>query len=107
MIVRQIKEKEWENVCRQLAALGRAAPLSLQIDWELSCNGVVFVLKIQPERNHKLVVLQATGVYPDAKTPDGKAYRVIDDNLLLSALLEIVLHQIAVKGPIDEKKTAG
>ena len=97
MIIRQIKERRWEHVYRQITTYGRAALLSLQFDIDINCNGVDYILKVQPENKQRIVVLQATGIYPDREGTGGKNYELIEDNLILSALLEIFIYQGAEK----------
>jgi len=97
MIIRQIKENHWEHVYRQVTTYGRATPLSLQFDIDVNCNGVDYILKVQPESKRKIVALQAMGVYPDGEGVGGKDYHLIEDNVMLSALLEIVIYQGAGK----------
>ncbi|MPN62829.1 hypothetical protein SDC9_210582 [bioreactor metagenome] len=97
MIIRQVKEKQWECLCRQIITRGRTAPLSLQYDMEIICNGVDYILKVQPVKKRKIAVLQAMGVYPDGGRTGGKDYRLIEDNSILSALLEIMIYQSAEK----------
>jgi hypothetical protein len=92
MVIRQIKESRWEHVHRQIIAYGRAAPLSLQFDIDVRCNGLDYILKIQPEPDRKLIALQALGVYPDGETGE-KDYHLIKHNGILSALLELVIYQ--------------
>jgi hypothetical protein len=65
--------------------------MSLQIDIDISCNGVDYVLKVQPQSGRKIAALQALGVYPG--TDGGRSYCMIESNLVLSALLEIVIYQ--------------
>ena len=97
MVVRQIKEKRWEHVCRQITTHGRGAPLSLQYDIDLDCNGVNYILKVQPNSRRKIIALQALGVYPDGESIGGKDYHLIEDNTILAALLEIMVYQGAGK----------
>lgn len=93
MIVRQIKENHWEHVYRHVIVYGRSAPMSLQYDIDINCNGVDYILKVQPESKRKIVALQAMGVYPDGVSIGGKDYHLIADNVMLSALLEIIIYQ--------------
>lgn len=97
MIIRQIKERHWEHVYRQITTYGRAAPLSLQFDVDVNCNGVDYILKVQPEQKRRIAALQVTGIYPDREGVGGKNYELIEDNLMLSALLEIIIYQGAGK----------
>ena len=97
MIIRQIKENHWKHVYNQITTYGRAAPMSLQFDVDINCNGVDYILKVQPERKRKVVALQALGVYPNSEGVGRKDYRLIEDNLILTALLEIIIYQGASK----------
>ena len=97
MVIRQVKEKQWKHVYSQITTYGKAAPLSLQFDIEIDCNGVEYILKVQPERGRKIVALQAMSVYPDGKIIGGKGYHLIADSLILSALLETIIYQGAEK----------
>ena len=98
MIIRQISRNHWEHVYRQITKYGRAAPLSLQFDIEMNCNGIDYIMKLQPEvKKRKIIALQAMGVYPDGEGTGGKDYYLIEDNIILSALLEIIIHQGAGK----------
>ena len=93
MFIRQISQRHWEHVYRQITTHGRAAPLSLQFDIVISCNGVDYILKVQPESKRKIVALQALGIYPNNERNGGKDYHLIEDYLILSALLEIIIYQ--------------
>jgi len=93
MIIRQLKENHWHHVYSQITEHGKSAPLSLPFDIDINCNGVDYIIKVQPERARKIVALQAFGVYPDG----GEDYHLINDNAILSALLEIIIYQGAAK----------
>ena len=97
MVTRQIKEARWEHVYRQITTYGRAEPLSLQFDIDINCNGVDYILKVQLENERKIMALQALGVYPDGMGSGGKDFLLIDDNMMLSSLLEIIVYQGAGK----------
>jgi hypothetical protein len=97
MVIRQVKEKQWKHVYNQITTYGGTAPLSLQFDIEINCNGVDYIFKVQPERKRKIIALQAMSVFPDGKEIDTKNYHLIEDNLMLSALLETIIYQGAGK----------
>jgi hypothetical protein len=71
--------------------------MSRQFDVDVNCNGVNYVLKVQLEKKRKIVALQAVGVYPNSEGVGGRGYRLIEDNTMLSALLEIVVYQGTAK----------
>ena len=93
MIIRQIKKSHWERVYRQITTYGRAAPLSLQFDININCNGIDYILKVQPISKQKIAALQAVAVYSGCKDFDSEGYRLIKDNAVLSALLEILIYR--------------
>ena len=97
MIIRQIKKSRREHVYRQITTYGRAAPLHLQFDVDINCNGVDYILKVQPEKEGKIAALQAMGVYPDEEGIGGRDYHLVEDSAVLSALLEIIVYQGAAK----------
>lgn len=100
MVIRQVKERQWKHLYSQITTYGKAAPFSLQFDIEMNCNGVDYILKVQPERKRKIVALQATGVSPDREGIGGGNYHLIADNLILSALLETIIYQgVGKHGP--------
>lgn len=74
MVIRKIKEKHWEHVYRQITTYGRNIPLSLQLDIDVNCNGVDYVLKVQPDKGRKIVALQA---WVFTLTAKGKAEKII------------------------------
>lgn len=45
MVIRQIKEKEWEAVYEKILKRGKAIPLSKQYDLTLTCNGTPLYFK--------------------------------------------------------------
>lgn len=93
MVIRQVKEKQWEQVQQQIYACGKAVPPIPVTDLSLSCGGMEYILRVQPTRKRKLAVLQAIGISPDTAAPGGKRYELIKDGLMLSALPEIILYQ--------------
>ena len=93
VVVRQIKIRHWEHVYRQITTRGRALPLSLQFDIDLNCNGVDYILKVQPDNKRRLFALQALGVYSNRDGIGSIDYHLIEDNLMLASLLEIIIYQ--------------
>lgn len=96
MVIRQIREEQWESIYHQITTYGRAAPLSLQYDVDLTCNGVQYILKVQPDSKRKLAALQALGMYPHGGGAHGEDCLLIEDNAILAALLELLVFQGAV-----------
>lgn len=95
MVIRQVKKNRWEQVCRQIHTYGRAVPLTKQIDIDINCNGVEYILKVQLERPCKIAALQAVGVYSNSMGQ--KDYDIIQDNTVVSALLDMMIYQGVAK----------
>ena len=110
MVIRQLKQKHWECVYRQIITQGRALPLSLQFDIDLNYNRINYIIKVQPGKKRKLFALQALEIYSDDKNDQytdigntrNKNYHLIEDNVMLSALFEIFIYQ-CIKTQITTK----
>lgn len=101
MIIRQIQKEQWERVYRQITEYGRTTPLSLQYDIDVNCNGMDYVLKVQPEPNRRIAVLQAMDVSLNEDGNGVKEFGLITENCMLSSLLEIILYQgVEKRGPL-------
>ncbi len=87
MVVRQMKHENWERVYRQITAQGSSSPMSLQYDIGISCNGMNYVLRVQYAGKRRIAVLQAVCINAEG------GCRLVDDNLLLNALMEIIVFQ--------------
>lgn len=92
MVIRQIKKKHWDDVYAQITTLNREVPMTFQYDVELNCNGAAYILRVQPIQNRKIAALHVLRVRQDENGAE-KQFNLIDNNLLLSSLLEIVLYQ--------------
>ena len=90
MIIKTVRKSQWEDTLKQIHTYGRRAPLTKQYDLEVNCNGVEYILKVQPTHGRKIVALQALA-------GDGKAYGMVEDNCVIAALLELVIFQGAGK----------
>ncbi|MCI8360230.1 MAG: hypothetical protein HFE86_02710 [Clostridiales bacterium] len=96
MVIREVSEEKWERLYEQIVKYGKGAPLSNQYDVDMNCNGVEYILKVQPTQDRKIAILQAMEVCPD-KTLGFKDYFLIDEADVLSALLEILIYQGAAR----------
>ena len=90
MIIKNVRKSQWEDTLKQIHTYGRRAPLTKQYDIEVNCNGVEYILKVQPTHGRKIVALQALA-------RDGKVYGMVEDNCVIAALLELVIFQGAGK----------
>jgi hypothetical protein len=93
MVLRQIKEKEWEDVYENILNRGKAIPLSKQYDLTLTCNGTPFILRVQLETKRRILVLQALEVCGYTGNAESD-YVLISDNAFLLSLINIYLYQI-------------
>ncbi len=93
MVIRRIKKRDWESVYRQITTYGRGAPLSPQYDLDITCNGVDYILKVQPAEPRQIAVLQALQTATGDRRTGEKDYLLIENNALLSAFLDILLFQ--------------
>lgn len=98
MVSRRIKEKQWDYVYNYITIGGRAAPHSLQYDVDVTCNGVGYIVRVQPGKQRQLVALQAMEVWPAARNGRPE-YILIEDAAMLCALLEILIYQAVVNLP--------
>ena len=93
MVYRYLKKHQWEHVYRQITTHGRAIPTSFQYDVDVDCNGVDYILRMQPENERRLLILHAIELHPDSEEADDTRHSLIDDNAMLYALLEIIIYQ--------------
>ena len=93
MIIKNVRKSQWEDTLKQIHTNGRRAPLTKQYDIEVNCNGVEYILKVQPTHGRKIVALQALAAVGN----DGEAYGMVEDNCVIAALLELVIFQGAEK----------
>lgn len=90
MVIRQLKEKQFESLCNSLRMKAHAEPLEASYTVNLKINGAEYAVKVQPERHNKMAVLQALRVYRHEYGPD---YELITTGKVLSSLLEILIFQ--------------
>jgi len=77
MVIRQISKNYWEHVYKYISIAGKTSPLCSQFDIEMTCNGVDYILKLQPDGKRKIAILQAVGIYACDKSTNIKNYRLI------------------------------
>lgn len=94
MIIRQLNKKQYEQFHHSLKMESHAEPLEASYTVSMTINGAEYAVKIQPERHHKMVVLQALRIYREAYGP---RFELITKGILLSSLLEILLYQGVVQ----------
>ncbi len=90
MIVRQLKAEKFEYFKNRLINKAQQNPLEASFNVTVKVERKEYVLRIQPENKHKLVVLQALVVERDEL---GQLHTLITDNKILSSLLELLILQ--------------
>lgn len=90
MIVRQLKQSEFNYINKELIQKAHEIPLEAGYTVDMTINGVSYLVKLQTERHCKLAVLQALRISTEE---DGQKSRLITAGALLSALLEILINQ--------------
>lgn len=59
MIIRQLKEEQFEQFQHVLNRKAHMAPLEASYTLRMTIDGADYVIRIQPERHNKIAVLQA------------------------------------------------
>lgn len=90
MIIRQLKEKQYESLHNFLMMKAYAEPLEASYIINMTINGAEYAVKVQPERHNKMAILQALRIYQGEYGPN---FKLITKGSLLSSLLEILICQ--------------
>lgn len=90
MIIRQLKASQYERFHNSLMMKAHAEPLDASYIVKMTINGVEYVVKIQPEQDNKMAVLQALRIDREEYGPN---FELITESKLLSSLLEILIYQ--------------
>lgn len=92
MVVRQLKEKEYDRLQEKLIKDARNKPSCPIFEVDIIFNGEKYTLFLQPEKDKKIYALYALNtVY------ENDVYAVnhmlITNNIILSSLMEMVIYQ--------------
>lgn len=90
MIIRQLKAEKYARFQDQLIKKAQQNPLEASFNVTMKVDQKEYVLRIQPETEHKMVALQALVVDRDEY---GHLQTLITDNKILSSLLELLIWQ--------------
>lgn len=90
MIIRQLKEKQFEHLHNALMMKAHAEPLEASYTVTMTINGAEYAVKVQPERHNKIAVLQALRIFREECGPN---FELITRGNVLSSLLEILIYQ--------------
>lgn len=96
MIIRQLKENQYETLRNSLLKNAQAEPLSASYVVSMAVDGVEYAVRLQPERHHKIAVLQALRI---TRREDGPGFELITKSSLLSSLMELLIQQRAGESP--------
>ena len=88
MVIRQLKEEQFRALHRALIRRARPEPLEASYTVNMTLDGTAYAVKLQPEQNNKVAVLQALRF----RAP---AAELITRGSLLSLLLEVLIAQEA------------
>ena len=89
MVIRQLTEHQYKTLHNALIMKAHTEPLEASYTVPLTVNGVEYLLKIQPERHNKFVILQALRVYREEHGPN---FELITSGNILSSLLELFIY---------------
>lgn len=90
MLHRVLKQEKFEEMNKSLRMKANPDPWEASYTVKLMVDGAEYAVKLQPERNQKMVILQALRVY---RSENGIKYELITKNAVLSAILEILVYQ--------------
>lgn len=90
MIVRTLKDWRFKHLNESLMEQAHAEPLDASYTVKLKINGSEYDVKVQPESNNRMAILQALRTERDEEGPN---FELITSGNLLSAFLEILVYQ--------------
>ena len=90
MIIRQLKQHQFDYLHQQLIKKAHAEPLEASYTVKMSISGTEYSLRIQPETRCRMAILQAFRIDRDE---DGPNFELITRGNILSSLLEILIYQ--------------
>ena len=90
MIVRSLKQEQYDLLCRQLLETVPANPFDASRTVTMNVDGDSYALKLQPEKSYRIALLQAVRADRRHSPPEGT---LVTKGRVLSALLELFLIQ--------------
>ena len=90
MIIRQLKQHQFDYLHQQLIKKAHAEPLEASYTVNMSISGIEYSLRIQPETRCRMAILQAFRIDRDE---DGPNFELITRGNISSSLLEILIYQ--------------
>lgn len=90
MIIRQLKQQQYDVLYSSLMRKVHVETLDASYTVGMMINGVEYAVKVQPEKHHKIAVLQALRIDRGEESPN---FELITKGALLSSFLEILIEQ--------------
>jgi hypothetical protein len=90
MIIRQLKEKQFNSLHNSLMMKAHAEPLEASYTVNMAINGAEYAVKVRPEHHNKMAMLQALRIYREEYGPN---FELITRGNILSSLPEILIYQ--------------
>ena len=90
MVIRQLKEKQFNHLNKALMMKAHAEPLEASYTVSMTVNGIEYAIKVQPERHNRIAALQALRIFREECGPN---FELITRGNILSSLLEILIDQ--------------
>ncbi|SHI07414.1 hypothetical protein SAMN02745823_02257 [Sporobacter termitidis DSM 10068] len=90
MIIRQLKQDQYECLQHSLTKTAHAGPLDASCTVDMTVNGVEYAVKLQPEKHCKMAVLQVLRI---GRGETGPHFELITKGALLSSFLELLIYQ--------------
>ena len=90
MIIKQLDKRDYNRLHHSLMQTAQAAPLEASYTAKLTVNAVEYALKIQPESDCQMAILQAVRI---SRTADGPNFELITQNHILTALIDLLIEQ--------------
>jgi len=90
MVFIQLNQEKYESFTKQLIKKARQEPFNASFDTTMIINDTEYILRVQPERKHKVYILQALIV---ERKEHSHCHTLILNNGFLWALLEILISQ--------------
>ncbi len=90
MVIRQLKQSQYDYFHRALINKAYSEPLDASFTVNMTINDAEYAIKIQPEKNNKIAVIQALRIY---REETGLNFELITSGNLLSSFLDILVYQ--------------
>ena len=90
MIIRQLKQEQYEHLIQELIETAHTEPMEASYTAELRIGNASYALKLQPESRHRIALLQAYRIF---REETGQEFERITKGAVLSALLELFVYQ--------------